>query len=99
MSILCGRNTTNTRTHSANTRTQCTVYYAGDKDKDKDKDKVHTVNSAGEYDISALHLASLHGHTDTVERWVMMLHNYETNLAQKLKNDSKILGALSVKHI
>ena len=23
---------------------------------------------AGEYDISALHLAALHGHTDTVER-------------------------------
>ena len=27
------------------------------------------VDQRGEYDISALHLAALHGHTDTVERW------------------------------
>ena len=50
---------------------------------DKDKDKVRTVNHVGEYDISALHLAALHGHTETVERWaVMILHN----LSQKFKS-------------
>ena len=30
------------------------------------------VDQRGEYDISALHLAALHGHTDTVERWGTM---------------------------
>ena len=61
-------------------------YYEGvydkdkDKYKDKDKDKhkhKDSVSHAGEYDISALHLAALHGHTDTVERWVMMICSFK----------------------
>ena len=51
----------------------------------------------GEYDISALHLAALHGHIDTVERLVMM---YRTNIrAIYVRNSKAFFKEYNVKFI